>query len=82
MRRYEMENFYEIATIALGIWVVKLHLDKKRARRMVFKLTTCIDKIAHRKWEAFKTDEGFQVVDSADGEVMLGVRDADKARAK
>jgi hypothetical protein len=77
-----MENFYEITTIALGVWVVKLHLDKKRARRMVFKLTTCIDKIAHRKWEAFKTDEGFQVVDSADGEVMLGVRDADKARAK
>jgi len=77
-----MENFYEITTIALGVWVVKLHLDKKRARRMVFKLTTCIDKIAHRKWEAFKTDEGFQVVDSADGEVMLGVRDATKARAK
>jgi hypothetical protein len=49
---------------------------------MVFKLTVCIDNIAHRKWEAFKTDEGFQVVDSADGEVMLGVRDADKARAK
>jgi len=77
-----MENFYEITTIALGVWVVKLHLDKKRARRMVFKLTTCIDKIAHRKWEAFKTDEGFQVVDSADGEIMLGVRDATKARAK
>jgi hypothetical protein len=77
-----MENFYEIATIALGVWVVKLHLDKKRARRMVFKLTTCIDKIAHRKWEAFKTDEGFQVVDSADGEVMLGVRDATKARVQ
>jgi len=77
-----MENFYEITTIALGVWVVKLHLDKKRARRMVFKLTTCIDKIAHRKWEAFKTDEGFQVVDSADGEIMLGVRDATKARAE
>jgi hypothetical protein len=75
-----MENFYEIATIALGVWVVKLHLDKKRARRMVFKLTTCIDKIAHRKWEAFETDEGFQVVDSSDGEVMLGVRDAAKRK--
>jgi hypothetical protein len=76
----EMENFYEIATIALGIWVVKLHLDKKRAKRMVYKLTYCIDKIAHHKWEAFKTDEGFQVVDSTDGEVMLGVRDADRAK--
>ena len=77
-----MENFYEIATIVLGIWVIKLHLDKRRAVRMVYKLTHCIDKVAHRKWEIFKTDEGFQVVDSADGEVMLGVRDADKARAK
>jgi hypothetical protein len=47
---------------------------------MVYKLTYCIDRIAHRKWEAFKTDEGFQVVDSADGEVMLGVRDADRAK--
>jgi len=75
-----MENFYEIATIVLGLWVVKLHLDKKKARRMVFKLTTCIDHIAHRKWEAFETDEGFQVVDSSDGEVMLGVRDAAKHR--
>lgn len=77
-----MENFYEIATIVLGVWVLVLHSQKKRARRMVFKLTVCIDNIAHRKWEAFKTDEGFQVVDSADGEVMLGVRDADKANAK
>jgi hypothetical protein len=78
MRRYEMENFYEIATIVLGLWVVKLHLDKKKARRMVFKLTTCLDKIAHHKWQAFETDDGFEVVDSADGEVMLGVRDAAK----
>lgn len=77
-----MENFYEIATIVLGVWVIVLHLAKKRHKRMVYKLTYCIDRIAHRKWEAFKTDEGFQVVDSADGEVMLGVRDADKARAK
>ena len=77
-----MENFYEIATIALGCWVIVLHMAKNKHRRMVFKLTVCIDNIAHRKWEAFKTDEGFQVVDSADGEVMLGVRDADKARAK
>ena len=75
-----MENFYEIATIALGVWVLVLHSQKKKAKRMVFKLTTCIDQIAHRKWEAFKTDEGFQVVDSADGEVMLGVRDAAKHR--
>jgi hypothetical protein len=77
-----MENFYEIATIALGCWVIVLHKAKNKHRRMVFKLTTCIDHIAHRKWEAFKTDEGFQVVDSADGEIMLGVRDATKARAK
>ena len=77
-----MENFYEIATIALGCWVIVLHMAKNRHRRMVFKLTTCIDQIAHHKWEAFKTDEGFQVVDSSDGEVMLGVRDATKARAK
>ncbi len=77
-----MENFYEIATIVLGVWVLVLHGQRKKARRMVFKLTVCIDNIAHRKWEAFKTDEGFQVVDSADGEVMLGVRDADKANAK
>jgi hypothetical protein len=75
-----MENFYEIATIALGIWVVKLHLDNRRAKRMVYKLTYCIDKVAHHKWEIFKTDEGFQVVDSSDGEVMLGVRDADRAK--
>lgn len=75
-----MENFYEIATIALGIWVVKLHLDKRRAVRMVYKLTYCIDKVAHHKWEIFKTDEGFQVVDAADGEVMLGVRDADRTK--
>jgi hypothetical protein len=78
----DMENFYEIATIVLGCWVIVLHLAKKRARRMVFKLTYCIDRIAHRKWEVFKTNDGFEVVDSADGEVMLGVRDADKARAK
>jgi hypothetical protein len=77
-----MENFYEIATIVLGVWVLILHMAKNKHRRMVFKLTTCIDHIAHRKWEAFKTDEGFQVVDSADGEIMLGVRDATKARAK
>ena len=77
-----MENFYEIATIVLGLWVLILHMAKNKHRRMVFKLTTCIDKIAHRKWEAFKTDEGFQVVDSADGEIMLGVRDATKARAE
>ena len=77
-----MENFYEIATIVLGLWVIVLHKAKNKHRRMVFKLTTCIDQIAHHKWEAFKTDEGFQVVDSADGEVMLGVRDATKARAK
>jgi hypothetical protein len=43
-------------------------------------LTTCIDKIAHRKWQAFETDDGFEVVDSSDGEVMLGVRDAAKRR--
>jgi hypothetical protein len=78
----DMENFYEIATIVLGLWVIVLHKAKNKHRRMVFKLTTCIDQIAHHKWEAFKTDEGFQVVDSADGEVMLGVRDATKARAK
>ena len=77
-----MENFYEIATIVLGLWVLVLHGQRKKARRMVFKLTTCIDQIAHHKWEAFKTDEGFQVVDSADGEIMLGVRDVTKARAK
>jgi len=77
-----MENFYEIATIVLGLWVLILHMAKNKHRRMVFKLTTCIDHIAHRKWEAFKTDEGFQVVDSADGEIMLGVRDATKARAE
>ena len=75
-----MENFYEIATIVLGLWVLILHMAKNKHRRMVFKLTTCIDQIAHRKWEAFETDEGFQVVDSSDGEVMLGVRDAAKRR--
>lgn len=77
-----MENFYEIATIVLGIWVVVLHGQKKKARRMAIRLTVCIDNIAHRKWKAVETDSGFEVIDSADGEVMLGVRDADKARAK
>jgi hypothetical protein len=80
MRRYEMENFYEIATIALGVWVLVLHKAKNKHRRMVFKLTTCIDQIAHRKWQAFETDDGFEVVDSSDGEVMLGVRDAAKRK--
>jgi hypothetical protein len=80
MRRYEMENFYEIATIALGVWVLVLHNQKKKAKRMVFKLTVCIDNIAHNKWEAFKTNDGFEVVDSSDGEVMLGVRDAAKRK--
>lgn len=77
-----MENFYEIATIVLGCWVVVLHLQKKRVRRMVFRLTTCIDNIAHRKWKAVETKDGFEVIDSSDGEIMLGVRDNDKARAK
>lgn len=75
-----MENFYEIATIVLGVWVLVLHGQKKKARRMVFKLTTCLDNIAHRKWQAFETNDGFEVVDSSDGEVMLGVRDAAKAK--
>jgi hypothetical protein len=75
-----MENFYEMATIVLGCWVIVLHMAKNKHRRMVYKLTTCIDKIAHRKWEAFETNDGFEVIDSADGEVMLGVRDASKRK--
>ena len=82
MEANEMENFYEMATIVLGVWVLVLHAARKKHRRMVMKLTFCIDRIAHRKWKAVETNDGFEVIDTEDGEVMLGVRDADKSRAK
>ena len=74
-----MENFYEITTLILGCYVVVLHMARNKAKRVASKMTFTIDKISRGEWRAIETKSGFEVLD-AKGEMVISVRDADKAK--
>lgn len=74
-----MENFYEITTVVLGVYIVILHMAKKKATRMANRMTYTVDKISQGEWRAVPTKSGFEVLD-AKGEMVISVRDADRAK--
>jgi hypothetical protein len=74
---YDMDNFYEIATIVLGVWNVVIHLKLQAKRRQTQRLMYSLDKIAHKEWQIVMTKGGFEVTDK-DGDTVLGVRDVTK----
>jgi hypothetical protein len=65
---------YEMATIALGVWVVWLQLRLNRKSELVNKLSQSLDCIADGTWKVVLIDDGFEVIDKSDNERMIAVR--------
>jgi hypothetical protein len=67
---YQMDNFYEIATIVLGCVVVAQYFSKKILRQ---KMLYMLDRIARRDWAIELTEGGYAVLDE-EGDKILSVK--------
>ena len=69
-----MNTLYEIATVVLGVWVLTLHVRLNRRMTLVNKLSQSLDCIADGTWEVRSIEDGFEVYDKSDNEMMIAVR--------
>lgn len=73
-----MENFYEMATIVLGIAVIVQYFALKKKNSVAQKMMFTLDKVAQKKWHIRETTEGYEVTDE-DGDRVIRIVDREKA---